>query len=67
MELWTRIFKIKGGHRWLSGSLPGGYLITLQLPAFPKGQYFGWEGTLGAAQDQAGLAEGGRVIPLRVF
>ena len=27
------------------------------------GQCFGWEGSPGAAQEQARLAEGGRVIP----
>ena len=39
----------------------------LQLPALRRGQYLGWEGTLGTAQDQAGLAEGGRVILVGVF
>ena len=63
--------KVEKKRRAETGSLAlflkDAWMITLQLPAFPKGQYFGWEGTLGAAQDQAGLAEGGRVILLWVF
>ena len=40
--------------------LPGGCLTdALQLPAFPIGWDFVWEGTLGSAQGEAGLAEAG--------
>ena len=55
VQLWVRRFEIRnllsGG---LLGSLglplPWGWLvIVLQLLAFPKGWYFGWEGTPGAA------------------
>ena len=50
MELWATRFKIKEGRHWLSDSLPWGCLtVLLQLPAFPKARYVGWEGTPGAA------------------
>ena len=39
----------------------------LQLPALRRGQYLGWEGTLGTAQDQAGLAEGGSYSSLGIL
>ena len=42
--------------------LQGCLTVVLQLPAFPNGWHFMWEGTPGTAQDQAGLAEGSRVI-----
>ena len=35
---------------WLSlFFLEDAWMIVLQVPAFPNGQYFGWEGILGAA------------------
>ena len=44
---------------WLS-TLSQGFLGD--HAAFPNGRCLGREETLGAASDQAGLAEGGRVI-----
>ena len=62
MELWARRLKIKEG---LAASwalrlaqlalffLEDAWMIVLQLPAFPKGQWFGWiwvgEETVGVA------------------
>ena len=43
------------------------WMILLQLPGFSSRWYFKWEGTLDTAEDQAGLAGGGRVILLWVF
>ena len=42
-------------------------MIVLQLSVLPNRQHFRWEGTLGVAEDQAGLAEGGSVILLWMF
>ena len=52
-------WKIQNKRRAEAGSLAlvfleGTWMIVLQLPAFPKGQCFGWEGTPGAAS--VGLA-----------
>ena len=73
-KLWARRFEIKEALSvWLSLAvsqavfLEEAWMIVLQLPAFPNGWYFGVEGTPGTASDLAGLAEGGRVILLRVF
>ena len=50
-ELWAKRFEIKSTVRllegaWLLDFLPPGCLDDqLQLPAFPSGRVFGWEGT----------------------
>ena len=80
MEIWAKRFEIKEGllgsrtgWLWLLGLLTGSFfledacVIVLQLPVFPNRWYFGWEGTPGTVQDQAGLAEGGRAILLWVL
>ena len=65
-ELGARRFEIKQGLSvWVF--LKDVWMIVLQLPVFPNRWYFGWEGTPGTVQDQAGLAEGGRAILLWVL
>ena len=46
-----------------SQALPQGCLDDRATAACVSQQCFGWEGTLGTAKDQAGLAEGCRFIP----
>ena len=64
MDLWARRFEVKevllGSRAVGLSSLRDAWAMWPQLPAFSSGQCFGWEGTPGAVEGRAGLAEGGR-------